>query len=686
MSLLVIALLTFQSATVSWSACSAPWEGPVGSSLADTLARKFAPALSFAPGEGLFPTVPFFTALDGDGANGDPAKADLEDPWEIAPYLRRPGTQLPVATAVPLHSLPVSWKELLNAYHPDSGAGRPIGRTGYAIDYALHRVVVLYRMCSLSRSQNKNLERYIRSDEQAFERFQQIRTFDAILKKSSPDAIAEFDVIQYFLYYLADRGLQGHPNDIELVSVFLPTAKDLREKFRIVVGSGHSTRTPNNVLVLSAFHRGESKLQDTLHVLVELGGHSSAPDLRPIGRFTAGLDANWHAYDLWGTRDAQAAGGIGYIGHYRQAMLFDRGFGSDGIYVYPPRYTTGGATDEVRDIKGMTEQLAPTPDSLRLETDSAHIYRLVPMHLLIHLDHALDDTTNNAEVVRAVSRLQEGLCPRSSPEAPCNHPDPVTWNSKRLDLLSSVEQDAAIRAMRRWKLGMNRDTAYTPYEPRNQNRPGLPRIVEFLSQRVAEPVEPGTHRPWEHQSFRGKCKGGKSCVGRADPTEVLKAHLFRPNTYTVQMDGWKNLFLFGANAAPTDGWELYTGIVLPAFRTQAVPVRFGGFVELHAGVACGWECRPVSPTFGLLYEAHRNSYVSWYASGKWIPRRARVTDNPDAGEFTVSGGVSLLPWISDNMFRLANVVRVRAGLRLDPFQGKDLLGRVRYELNFAIRQ
>jgi hypothetical protein len=172
----------------------------------------------------------------------------------------------------------------------------------------------------------------------------------------------------------------------------------------------------------------------------------------------------------------------------------------------------------------------------------------------------------------------------------------------------------------------------------------------------------------------------------ADPTEVLKAHLFRPNTYTVQMDGLKNLVLFGATAAPKDGWEFYSGIVLPAFRTQAIPVRFAGFLELQGGINCGWDCRAVSPTLGMLYEAHRNSHVSWYVAGKWVPRRARVIDKPDVGEFSVSGGISLLPLISDNMFKLANVLRVRAGLRFDPFQGDDVLGRVRYELNLAIRQ
>ncbi len=696
MSLLVVAFLTLQSAA-PWPACSTHNQTPARPDSVRWLAHKFAPALSFAPGEGLFPTIPFFAALDGDGTQGHPAKADLADPWEIAPYLRQPDSQLPADTSVERNSLPVSWKELLKAYHPDTGSNTPRGTLGYSRDYALHRVVVLYRVCSLSYNQNKNLERFLRSDEQAFERFQEIRSLDSILKKVSADTVAEFEVIQYFLYYLADRGLQGHPNDIELVSVFLPKERNYWDKFRIVVGSGHSPRTPNNVLVLSSFHRGESRLQDTLHVMVELGGHSSAPDLRPIGRFTPGLDANWHAYDLWGTRDAQAASGIGYIGPYRQAMTFDRGFGSDGIYVFPPRYTAGVATDEVREIKGEEEQAAPVPavrdsvqheavapDSVQHEADSAHIYRLLPMHLLLDVDAALNDPANSDAIVRAVSRLQKSLCPRRGAKGPCNHPDRLTWSSDGIDTLSAPEQDAAIRAMRRWKLGMNRDTAYIPYEPRNQNRPGLPRIVEFLGQRVAEPVAPGTHRPWEHQSYRGECDPKKGCS--TDPTEVLKSHLFRPNTYTVEMDGLENLVIFGATAAPTDGWEVYSGIVVPAFRTGAVPVRFGGFVELHGGINCGWDCRAVSPTLGMLYEAHRNAHVSWYAAGKWIPRRDRVTDTPGASEFSVSGGVSVLPHIDEHMFRLINVIRVRAGLRFDPFHGEDLLSRVRWELNLAFRQ
>jgi hypothetical protein len=707
MMVLLGGLLALQAATIpglvqqapaSWPACTAHRERPADSRLTDSLARRFAPVLSFAPGEGLFPTLPFFTAFDGDGTNGDSEKADFEDPWEIAPYLRRPNTQVPVDTSTPLTSLPVSWKELLKAYHPESGPGRSQGRTGYSIDYALHRVVVLYRVCSLSRDQNKNLERFLRSDEQAFERFQELRTFDSILKKPTK-SVAGFDVIQYFLYYLADRGLQGHPNDIELVSVFLPHRADLREKFRIVVGSGHSPRTPNNVLVLSAFHRGESKLQDTLHVLVELGGHSSAPDLRPIGKFTPGLDANWHAYDLWGTRDAQAAGGIGYLGQYRQAMTFDRGFGSDGIYVFPPRYTADSARDEVRDIKGLTEEVdhpadsardqrrpaSIEPDSVRPGTASAHIYRLLPMHLLIHLDSALNQP-NRAEVASAVTRLQEGLCPARR-NGRCDHPDPVTWSSRRFESLDTTVQDQAIRAMRRWKLGMNRDTAYIPYEPRNQNRPGLPRVVEFLSQRVAEPVAPGTHRPWEHASFRGKCDGGKGCDGKSNPTEVLKAHLFRPNTYTVEKDGWWNLLLYGVSGAQGEGYEVYTGIVVPAFRSNAIPVRFGGFVELHAGINCHWnKCKAASFTLGALYEAHRNAIVSWYAAGKWVPSRDRVTDDPDAGEFALSGGVSILPVIEENIFGPYNIVRIRGGLRVDPFKGKDVLSRVRWELNLAFRQ
>ena len=185
----------------------------------------------------------------------------------------------------------------------------------------------------------------------------------------------------------------------------------------------------------------------------------------------------------------------------------------------------------------------------------------------------------------------------------------------------------------------------------------------------------------------GKCAHGKECEGKGNPAEVLKAHLFRPNTYTTALDGGlTNLILWGVRMAPVDGYELYTGMVVPAFRSHGLPIRLGGFLELQAGVTCGWRCRAMSPSFSVLQGSHWNAMLSWYVTGSWVPRRAEVTQTPDAGEFSIGGGVSLLPSISPNTFQFINIVRIRAGLRFDPLRGKDLLNRARWELNFAFRQ
>ena len=57
---------------------------------------------------------------------------------------------------------------------------------------------------------------------------------------------------------------------------------------------------------------------------MELGGHSSAPDRNGDGRFSPGFDANWRAEKLWGTRDIQAATGMGALGDYKVWMTFPR--------------------------------------------------------------------------------------------------------------------------------------------------------------------------------------------------------------------------------------------------------------------------------------------------------------------------------------------------------------------------
>ncbi len=676
----VLMSLQLQAGDSPWPRCEehrAVPKDPVADAEATWLARRFAPVLSFGPGERYFPTIPFFSAFDGDGE-------DFRDPWEVAPYLRN----LPPAQAK--DSLHVSWKELLKLYHPEPArAGEP---DHGAMEYALKRAVVLYRICSLPPDQNEKVIRFLKSDEQAFDRFEEVRALDSILRgpahrgkgKDTLELRPTFDVIQYFLYYLADRGLQGHPNDIELVSVFLPTDSLTRGQFRIVVGSGHTARTPNNVLVLSAFHRGEARLDDSNFVMVELGGHSSAPDVRPYGKFTPGLDANWHAYDVWGTRDAQSSSGVGYMGQYEQSMTFDRGLGSVGIFVFPPDYDTTAMRRTTQAIQGPVDTAAEKVAQERGEP-LYHQYRLLPVHLLFQLDSALEDGVDLDALSEAVSAIQWRLCPprRLGPEPrlPCVGADSVTWSSERFSDLPDSTRRRAVEAMLRWKRDLIIDTTYNRFEPRNQALPGLPRIVEELSRSPRQFFAASKHRPWDHESFKGACRKGK-CV--PDPTQVFKVHLFRPNTYTA---GLTDLLLLGSTVAPTDGFELYTGIVIPAFRSHGLPIRTGGFTELQIGINRGWEeGGDFSPTFRILQQGHRNHLVSYYLSASWVPRRPHVIQDPDAGEFSFSGGASLLPWLSTKTAGFPNVIRLRAGIRLDPLEGGDLLSRVRWELHLAVRQ
>jgi hypothetical protein len=694
-SVLISGLLMLQSVVTQWPQCAdrRPPVNGYDAALADTLAERFAPALSFAPGERFFPTIPFFTALDGDGAMGNPDSVDFQDEYEVAPYLRD-------SLDHPIDRLHVSWQALLDAYHPEPQDTSVAKADHHAMEYALKRVVALYRICSLAPEQNRTIVRYLKSDEQAFERFETARTLKSIL-----GAEPAFDVIQYFLYYLADWGLQGHPNDIELVSVFFPSNVDHKnalDRFRIIVGSGHSPRTPNNVLVLSSYHRGEIQLEDSTYVMVELGGHSSAPDLRPIGKFTPGLDANWHAYNVWGTRDAQAASGVGFLGKYAQAMTFDRGWQSDGTLVFPPSYSSTQMEAAENAIQGPPDSTAKQAEVIKKpdKNPDQHQYRLLPMHLLFRLDTALAADTavtldtlarSNSlrqEISEAVDAIQDRLCPaRSGADSACTGQDSITWRSKHFSELATGTQVRAIRAMLRWKQDMVIDVTYNRFEVRDQALPGLPRVVEELSRTDRETQPAGKQRPWEHESFMGKCAKGKECEGKADPSQVFKAHLFRPNTYTTGLDGGlRNLVIWGGTASPTDTYELYTGLVVPAFRSHGLPIRLGGFLELHAGVSCAWRCRAMSPMFGVLQEGNFSSQISWYVRGSWTPRRPEVVRRADASEFLVGGGVSLLPMISSNTFRVINIVRLRAGLRLEPFQGKDLLRRVRWEFTLAFRQ
>lgn len=679
-SLLVLVSLPAAQA-VQWPACAAPREEDTrqraredaSRNQAWDIAAQFAPILEFAPGERYFPTVPFFTAFDGrDNSGIGPGRRDFEDPLEI-------GLVKDSLTGK------ASWSLLDSVYRarnePDGSA--PADRRRFALD----RSVVFYRMCTLTDAQNRTIRRFLVSDEQAWERAEE--DFPAAVR----NGVIPYLVIQYFLYYVRDQGLQGHPQDIELVSVFLPEDRSLWKRFRIVVGSGHSTRTPNNVLVLSADHRGVRQLHDSLFVLVELGGHSSSPDLPPYGRYTPGVDVNWHIYDVWGTRDVQAIAGIGFQGRYTHEMTFERV--GDAVTLYPPTTTARDRYCAEYQLKQAGVRLPPECAPLGQEAPAAALptyrYRLVPVDLFVALDRALDDTVaRRRDIPAAVTEIQDWLCEREPRETPGNRcgrdtSEAETWNARRFVELGPAAQSAAIAAMQAWKGPMLVDTRFHRNRVVGGDRMALSRAVEPLAASAPPEVAAARHRIWDHESYRGAKGDG------ANPTLELKPHLFRPTVHTIRTEGeWPRLILFGVKGVPSEGVEAYTGLVVPAFRSRGLPVRFSGFMELHAGVyrRDWWRSGPWSLDLGVLLEAHRNAAVSWYVAGNWVPRRAEVIRDPEAGEFSFSGGLSLLPFLSEEGKNLGpiNAVRIRVGPRIDPFNGEDLLGGVRWEFHLAVRQ
>ena len=260
-------------------------------------ALQYAPILWFAEKEEYFPTIPFFSAFDTTDNDGNGIR-DLQDPQEIAPLD-------PEFTD---DYTGISWN-ILDKWYYDNNK-RDILKT---------RIFVFYKIDSVKA---QDLYRIIRSDEQYWHRYGE--KFE--LKFSGFCTVYE-----YYFYYIRDKGLQGHPEDIEQVFVFVP--RDPENTCRIVVGAGHHDNIPNNVLIYDKSDLEKLKYGSHMPILVELGGHSSAPDINNNGLFNPGIDANWHIEYLWGSRDIQAVSGSGAVGKYETWMTFSR---DTFDRVYPP--------------------------------------------------------------------------------------------------------------------------------------------------------------------------------------------------------------------------------------------------------------------------------------------------------------------------------------------------------------
>lgn len=275
----------------------------------ESLAQKYAPVYHFAPGERYFPTIPFFTAFDSRNNSelGVDSATDFEDQEEVYPARGEGQAWGP-------------WRALDSAYQGliRSGEAHRRGVVFYRVQAFGQDTVRLpwpIRIVEGTRTEGEVLWEILRSDDQLWKR-NGLATTHARLR-----APLQFWSIEYYSYYVKDTGLQGHPLDIEKVFVFVPQDPADAREFRVVVGEGHSRTTPNNVLVLAG---PQSPVLERPHILVELGGHSSAPDLPPFGDFAPGYDANFHIDFLWGTRDVQSIAGRGYWGGYKPWLTIPR--------------------------------------------------------------------------------------------------------------------------------------------------------------------------------------------------------------------------------------------------------------------------------------------------------------------------------------------------------------------------
>ncbi len=607
------------------------------------LAHHFAPIYWFAPDERYFPTLPLFSAFDGVDNDGD-GRRDFDDPDEILPLVGgRP-----------------DWGTLNEWYvrARDEGTDRP---------------AIFYRARDLRPQHIDELFRYLKSDEQAWKRLGEREDQAQLLADVRDDATGWVSV-EFYAYYVNDWGLEGHPYDVEFAIVFLPCRReagsvsyDLAGRFRVFVGPGHTDRVPSNVLLVNGGLAGrevtiwpasefcgaapEACAVDSaieLHferarpsqilsrpegvlirraptVLVELGDHSSSPDIDPFGLFHPGHDANWHINDLWGTRDVQATSALGFLGRYQGWMTLPRT--EQNSVVFYPYFT-----DRQEVLEQMTSQKGPEDPGPQVGGRTAALVDSIPTreYALLPADAfgqmfalaAEAEPGSVDEVVRLLRAQSRAIREQRLQD----------WE-QGFDVPARLSADAMAR-LRRWGDDMR--------SPRGS-------------------IRASSAQPWASPHYRGPS------------TRVFKTELFRPvwegpGTLPALLNFW---YTFHGDRAGM----IQAGLVIPAL--EALPVRFSGFAELRAGLYCGNQfCAGrdrQSFTASLVHTNHYNAGVTWYAKLLWVADKRRVDDDPGISRWLMGGGVSLTPasliasrrGVMGFLRRLTGWSRLQVGLATD---------------------
>ncbi len=614
------------------------------------LAEQYAPAVFFAPGETSFPTLPWFPALEGRG---------FQSPATIAQ--RDPGRPAPGS----------SWTRIDSIYRRrvEARGGPP---------FRPYRPAVFYEVTCLSSAERGRLFSFLRNDPQAFKR----TGLGVLFNQGIQDA--EFIAVTFYLYYTRDDGLQGHPQDVERVVVFAPWRPNERvtlsrltqqrvidtmdvaafrrrldsvpAQLAVLVGTGHSGTTPNNVLVLAG---EEARRLTHPAIIVERGGHSSAPDKNFDANFHPGMDINWNlAGSVWGTRDVQAIAGMAYLGAYKSWMTLPRVRGTFAT-VYPSE--AGEASKHFEDgildtlvRRGVLRHRADADPYLLL---SAGRFR----ELLALADSASARGRATPEEVRAARRIVDGeLVPLLAPASQF-----VGWQGLPDDSVAALLPALAI-----WNEPMEAAGAGTP----------------------------AASAPWVHGEY-----------GRV-PIGTLKGELFRPTW--EGFGGVRSLvshpMVHLGHATGDGGFTTQIGLVvpvLPVLGLIAVPgvleVYFGTSSDLFLGTVGGKRRKARWGAFAFLFDRQYKSAISWYLGLDQVPgRRFLVRDtlpvprplvggvpaaepqydeNRRVGNLALAGGLSLMPAfvLSDKgavLRFLSTRLRVRLGLQIYERDWRPALG------------
>jgi hypothetical protein len=621
--------------------CHQPTETIYGRPARDW-ATRFAPILRFADAEAYYPSVPFFAAMDGEDNVGTESPIDMSDPEEIAPGLASTGgvvwEELDTMYRGSTREEPITAGMTAQVLPPtEAAAANPAVKAQVSErQRRLNATSVGYRVCTLDDGETDAVWRFLRSDEQAWRRFRSFDLAEAGLRESS-----KFLVVEYYLYYVNDAGLAGHPNDTEGVTVFqlLDQRQSGDAQWRgepiIIVGQGHSSLTPNNVSVImpgdqlglawvQGFRKptiegstGRGTLEDGFpNILVEFGGHSSSPDLRPYGAFTAGVDINWHLDDVWGVRDIQAVGGTGFGGEYRFGMQFPRSPSApvavpveDGCKVYREDRSCGSyALVHIGDLQRLVEAAAASEIS-------------------------------NQEFRAFVDSTFKG-------------------RFKNFNGFGADASDATVTAARR----------------------AFGRWMEKVSLH-GKPVDPWRYQPW-------RWKSAKSLS-----TDQFKQNLFRPAATGIgSFLDFVRLLTYGVRWETGNQLEPYFGVVIPAFASDRVPIRFPGFLEAQFGLYddLGDGDRPPVLAMSMVWNQKYvgNVPVSSYQRVSWIPNRGTALGDTTVANGSLAGGVSLLLPVKKHKkpFDPVNAIRLAVGFRIDLGHWDDALRDAGLEFAVSMRQ